>query len=139
MSVIKEMGELLRHEVVERHSFYQLNQFLLGGEPTVQAKMWQALRELKTRQQSLNSLKLEIEDLKDSQELLSIQRERLKGEDLDNAVLPEFGTPVAAREKEMLKRERDIELRRIDRQVAARSSARGLEFGFSTPASTARA
>lgn len=120
MSVIKEMGDLLQNEVAERHSFYQLNQFLLGGEPTVQAKLWQALRELKTRQQSLNSLRMEIEELKDSQELVSIQRERLKAEDLDNAVLPEFGTPVSNREKELLKREREIELRRIDRQVAAK-------------------
>ena len=55
------MDDLLKNEVVQRHSYFQLKYFLIGKEPTNQAKMWQCLRELKTRRQSLKAISLEIE------------------------------------------------------------------------------
>ena len=57
--------------------------FLIGKEPTNQAKMWQCLRELKTRRQSLKAISLEIEEAKDKLELLDINTKRKEAE-LDN-------------------------------------------------------
>lgn len=67
-----DMAELLKNEVAQRHSFFQLKYFLIGKEPTYQSKMWQCLRELKTRSDSMEALALEREEVKDKLELLDI-------------------------------------------------------------------
>lgn len=78
MSEIKEkISELLKNDVVSRHSYFQLKYFLIGKEPTNQAKMWQCLRELKARQEVLNSVDLQIEEEKDNLEICNISLERI--------------------------------------------------------------
>ena len=73
MPEIKEkISELLKNEVVSRHSY-----FLIGKEPTNQAKMWQCLRELKARQEILNSVDLQLEEEKDNLEIYNISLLRI--------------------------------------------------------------
>ena len=73
MPEIKEkISELLKNEVVSRHSYFQLKYFLIGKEPTNQAKMWQCLRELKARQEILNSVDLQLEEEKDPKKKAAI-------------------------------------------------------------------
>lgn len=103
-----EMEKLLETEVAQRHSYFQLKYFLIGKEPTNQAKMWQCLRELKTRRQSLKAICLENEDLKDKLELLDINRKRKEAE-LDK----NDGSD------ELLFKEIRIALRQINRQIQA--------------------
>lgn len=67
-----DMKELLKYEVCERHSFFQMKYFIINKEPTVQAKMWQCLREIKTRYESLEALELELEECKDNLELIEL-------------------------------------------------------------------
>lgn len=67
-----DMKELLKYEVSERHSFFQMKYFIINKEPTVQAKMWQCLREIKNRYESLEALELELEDCKDNLELIDL-------------------------------------------------------------------
>ena len=103
--LISDMDKSLEHEVSQRHSYFQLKYFLIGKEPTMQSKMWQCLRELKTRREGLESIKLELADLKDKLELLDIKSKRIEraltnGADMD----------------ELSRRENEIELRRIERQ-----------------------
>ncbi|RTK95776.1 MAG: hypothetical protein EKK64_05835 [Neisseriaceae bacterium] len=79
LSIKKEVDVLLENkEVVSRHSYFQLKYFLIGKEPTNQAKMWQCLKELKARKESLESIELEEEEIKDQIELIDIKMERLK-------------------------------------------------------------
>lgn len=78
--LMQEMTELLGNEVSQRHSYFQLKYFLIGKEPTNQAKMWQCLRELKTRKQSLKAISLERDELKDKLELLDINTTRKEAE-----------------------------------------------------------
>ena len=73
-----EAEELLKNEVVDRHSFFQLKYFVVGKEPTMQAKMWRCLTELKTRKEAIDSINLEIEETKDTIELLNIEEKRLE-------------------------------------------------------------
>jgi len=63
---------ILQNEVVERHSYFQLKHFLIGKEPTIQSKLWRCIREIKIRQDSIDAINLEIEDVKDDIELIEL-------------------------------------------------------------------
>lgn len=66
------IANILQNEVVERHSYFQLKHFLIGKEPTIQSKLWRCIREIKIRQDSIDSINLEIEDVKDDIELIEL-------------------------------------------------------------------
>jgi hypothetical protein len=104
-NLVNDMDKVLEHEVSQRHSYFQLKYFLIGKEPTMQSKMWQCLREMKTRRETLRSIKLELEDLKDKLELLDIKSKRIE-QALSNS----------ANMDDLSRRENEIELRRIERQ-----------------------
>ena len=106
LSLHEEMSGLLETEVSQRHSYFQLKYFVIGKEPTIQSKMWQCLRELKARSQSLKAIALEREELKDKLELLDITRQRKEAE-LDK----NDGSD------ELLFREIRISLRQTQRQI----------------------
>lgn len=73
-----EMKEILKNEIAERHSYFQMKYFIINKEPTIQSKMWQCLREIKTRHESLESIMLEIDDGKDNSELIDINIDKLE-------------------------------------------------------------
>jgi hypothetical protein len=105
MTLMDEMSVLLAQDVAQRHSYFQLKYFLIGKEPTNQSKMWQCLRELKSRKESLKSILLEREDLKDKLELLDINAKR-------KMIEIEKNNP-----SDLSFREMQIGLRQIDRQI----------------------
>lgn len=74
----KEIETVLKQDIVDRHSFFQLKYFIIGKEPTHQAKLWRCLRELKARKEAIESIKFEIEDTED--EVLLIKCDLLKEE-----------------------------------------------------------
>lgn len=53
----------------ERHSYFQLKNFIIDQEPTHQGKLWQCIREIKSRFDTLKSINLEIDNQKDLIEL----------------------------------------------------------------------
>jgi len=112
LELLSEMDHVLKHEVVQRHSYFQLKYFLIGKEPTNQAKMWQCLRELKTRRESLSSIELEMEETKDKIELLNISTEKIQGEMDYTSDLPNY-------KLKFLKKECEIKIRQIERQKKA--------------------
>lgn len=59
-----------------RHSYFQLKYFIVGKEPTTQAKLWQCLREMKVRKESLEGIALEKEEVLDKIELLKLGQEK---------------------------------------------------------------
>lgn len=82
-NLIDRMREVLKNEIAERHSYFQMKYFIVNKEPTVQAKMWQCLREIKSRYESLEALELELEDSKDNLELIDIDINKIS-KTLDN-------------------------------------------------------
>lgn len=112
--LLAEIEKVLENEPASRHSYFQLKYFLIGKEPTNQGKMWQCLRELKTRKESLDSLELEVEETKDRLELLDIKIERIK-----NPGVSPFGIDGPDDLSELDKREQVIRLRQAERQKAA--------------------
>jgi hypothetical protein len=71
-NILKQMNEILNYEMAERHSYFQMKYFIVNKEPTTQSKMWQCLREIKSRYESLQALDLEIDESKDNLELIDI-------------------------------------------------------------------
>ncbi len=74
-NLMNEINEVLLRAPENRHSYFQLKYFVLGKEPTTQSQMWQALRELQSRKDTIDSINLQLEDLKDDLELIEISRE----------------------------------------------------------------
>jgi hypothetical protein len=109
-NLYSEMDEFLKYEIIQRHSYFQLKYFLIGKEPTNQSKMWQCLRELKSRKDSLVAIDLETEDTKDKIELLDISIQKLSLKDENSG---DLNNPKLAN---LLKKELSIEKRQIERQ-----------------------
>lgn len=76
--ITKDIEDLNLDNMVNRHSFFQLKYFLLGKEPTHQAKLWQCLRELDSRRDSWEALLLEIDDVNDNIKLLDLNIQKLE-------------------------------------------------------------
>ena len=110
-SIKKEMSKILEHQLPERHSYFQLRYFLIGKEPTNQSKMWQCLRELKLRMDSLDSLELEYEEQKDKLEFLEIKEQSIQ--------LTTEDANAQESIKVLVLREKALNLRKITRKKTA--------------------
>lgn len=64
------------NDLADRPSLFQMQCFILQKEPTVQGKLHQCLLELKSRQESLDAIDLEIEEQEDRLEMLDIDLHR---------------------------------------------------------------
>jgi hypothetical protein len=107
--LLSQVDEILKNEVPDRHSFFQLKHFIVDNEPTIQAKMQACLQELKTRRTSLENMTLEIQDLQDQNALLSLEVESVEADGADD--------PVEARRHEILARQLRRKALRNDRQI----------------------
>lgn len=110
----EEMDTILDCGVVNRHSFFQLKYFVVAKEYTTQSRMWCCIRELQARKTSIDSLKRQIEELRDDKELLLIQSKRMKEPMV-------FG--VDSEPTELDKQEREIHVRKLNRKVEALDQA----------------
>ena len=110
MELKEELSRILKNEVAERHSYFQLRYFLIGKEPTIQSKMWQCIKELKIRKEALDSLELEYQEQKDKLELLGIEESLSEIEKFETNSEQE----LALRDKQ-----KEIKIRRIKRQKQA--------------------
>jgi len=71
------MSDVLKNNLPDRHSLFQLKYFIIGKEPTIQGKLWQCLREIKTRNEALESMDLEMAEAKDHLEIIEIEIEKM--------------------------------------------------------------
>lgn len=89
-ALIKQIEEVFPKdlEIINRHSYFQLQYFLIGKEPTNQAKMWQCLKELQSRKENLENIDIQIDEFKDDIELenlkiLEIENKEKQEENID--------------------------------------------------------
>lgn len=108
-NLMGDMAEILKNNVVERHSYFQMKYFIVHKEPTTQAKLWQCLREIKTRYEALEAAELEIEEGKDNLELINIKIEKLGKK--------RWNDNIDTLEED--KQEAKIELRKLERKKIA--------------------
>lgn len=108
--LINKADEILEeHSIADRHSYFQLKNYIIGKEHTLHGKMWQCIRELKTRRDSVDAIKLQIEDVNDKLELIDIQKEKLAiTSDYAETQLEQILLPLT-------KKEKVIKIRQLDR------------------------
>jgi hypothetical protein len=110
---MNQLDEVLKAEVAQRHSYFQLKYFVIGKEPTHQARMWQCLRELKSRREALTALDFEIEEAKDNLELSNMQVTEWESKK------PGRSVTATDQENNFDQRRYEINMRKLGRQVAA--------------------
>ena len=98
-------------ELPERHTFFQLKNFVIGKEYTVQGQLWQIVRELRSRRDSVESLQLQLEDSEDNLELIDIGIESYKEPDGFGFDSPR--TALRIREMKVLIRKKEREKRSL--------------------------
>lgn len=109
--LINKADEILsKHSLADRHSYFQLKNYIIGKEHTLHGKMWQCVRELKTRRDSIDAIKLQIEDVNDKMELIDIQKEKI-------ALLMAAQENVPPAPTDLIKRENAIKIRQADRDA----------------------
>ncbi len=76
--LIDEVQTILdNNDLPDRHSFFQIEKFIIGKEPTFQAQLWQIVREMQVRTETIANYQHELEDAEDELELFDVQVERL--------------------------------------------------------------
>ena len=106
--VLVSVEELLgKNKLVDRHSFFQLKNFVIGKELSATAKMWQIIRELKARKENIEAIQLQIEEVKDS-----LEENDIRMHDLEDQ-MNNFG---AITNKDVQYKLGTIQKRRFDRQ-----------------------
>lgn len=110
-------GILEKHPLTGRHSYFQLKYFIVGKEPTQQAKIWQCLREMKARRDALEAIQLERDETHDRIELVELEIERFKNKPASS----NFG--IDAEEDEIDKKEREIKIRQANRKLMSMKKA----------------
>lgn len=77
LNLIKKAEEILNHaDLPDRHTFFQLEKFNIGKEPTAQAQLWQIVREMQARMETVDSYRRQLEDAEDNLELFDLKIER---------------------------------------------------------------
>jgi hypothetical protein len=67
----------------ERHSFFQIKNFMIGKECTLQGQLWQTFREIRSRKDTLDAMFDQVAELEDNRELVDIQIEQLSNSKLE--------------------------------------------------------
>jgi hypothetical protein len=104
-------GILKKAEIPDRHTFFQIEKFMIGKEPTGQSQLWAISRELEARKETIDSYKKDLADAEDNLELIEIKIERLDLEIKNNKNRSDAESGLNIRECEInirkLAREKD--------------------------------
>ena len=77
VELIEKVQTILnKSDLPDRHTFFQLEKFVIGKEPTAQAQLWQIVREMQARLETVDSYRKQLEDAEDTLELFDIKIER---------------------------------------------------------------
>jgi len=109
-NLMEDMAKILKNKVIERHSYFQMKYFIIHKEPTTQAKLWQCLREIKSRFEAIEAATFETEDGKDNLELINIKIDKLIKK-----------IEKHEENEEITKRELEINLRKLGRKKISAS------------------
>lgn len=119
--LIQKAEKILKSvEIPERHSFFQIEKFMIGSQPTGQSQLWQIVKEIKARMENVESLTLQIEDTKDTVDELGIKANMAFN---DNTNQPKTG-----HNDDLTVALRKIEIKKLNRlKQSAQSSIEKLE------------
>lgn len=124
LEIFKKVDSILDvAEVPERHTYFQMKNFIVGKECTLQGQLWQVIREIRARRDSLEALDDQLADLRDNIELVELRIERLQLEKslefyLASPVASGF-TPIPEEVKSLDAQEKEVLIRKAHREKRA--------------------
>lgn len=75
---LSKINEILeKADLPDRHTFFQIEKFIIGKEPTVQSQLWAIIRELQARRETVEQFEKDLKDSEDNIELFDIKIEKL--------------------------------------------------------------
>lgn len=96
----------------DRHTFFQIEKFIIGKEPTAQAQLWAIVRELQARLDTVEQFQKDLKDAEDNLELFDIRIERLNRAIREESIKNESNVDLNIKEFEInirkLQREKEI-------------------------------
>lgn len=96
----------------DRHTFFQIEKFIIGKEPTAQAQLWAIVRELQARLDTVEQFQKDLKDAEDNLELFDIRIERLNRAIREESIKNESNIDLNIKEFEInirkLQREKEI-------------------------------
>lgn len=111
--LIEKVDSILKKsDMPDRHTFFQIEKFIVGKEPTAQGQLWQITRELQARRETVDSYKKDLLDSEDNLELFDIKIDRAGREIRELA-------NVDAEYTDLEIREREINIRKLQRDKDA--------------------
>lgn len=112
--LIEKVDAILKKaEMPDRHTFFQLEKFVVGKEPTGQGQLWQVVRELQSRKETVDSYRKDLADAEDNLELFDIRIERLSRE------IRHIAAEEAGNFSDLEIQEREINIRKLQRDKEA--------------------
>jgi hypothetical protein len=95
-----------KYKLPSKHSNFQIENFIVGKEVDNNGKIWQCIRELSARKESLDALSLELQDVSDNIELnkIKIQKLELKNKKESNVEI-----------KQLKEKEKQIKIKKLKR------------------------
>lgn len=76
--IMEKTEEILKEiEIPDRHTFFQIEKFMIGKEPTAQGQLWAIVRELQARKETVENFRKDLADAEDNLELFDLKIEVL--------------------------------------------------------------
>jgi hypothetical protein len=118
--LLNNVEEILQKvNLPDRHSFFQLEKFVLGKEPTGHAQLWQIVRELDARHETVEVYEKDLADAEDNLEAFDLRIERLDREIRTMST----ETPTEPDISDLDIKEREINIRKLQREKEALAKA----------------
>lgn len=99
---------LQKADLPERHTFFQIEKFIIGKEPTAQSQLWAIVRELKARRETIESYRIDLQEAEDNLELFDL---RIEMADRDMR-----RTSSESEDYDLIVQEKAINIRKLQRQ-----------------------
>jgi len=78
IELLEKTNDLLEKvKIPDRHTYFQIEKFIIGKEPTAQSQLWAILKELQSRKETVEQFHKDLKDAEDNLELFDIKIERL--------------------------------------------------------------
>jgi hypothetical protein len=110
MSTLTKVDEILKKaNIPDRHTFFQIEKFIIGKETTAQAQLWAIARELQARKETIDNFDKELKDVEDNLELMDLKIERI-----DRSIKKEASTNSECADLNI--KEYEINIRKLQRE-----------------------
>jgi hypothetical protein len=111
IELLEKTNDLLeKAKIPDRHTYFQIEKFIIGKEPTAQSQLWAILKELQARKETVDQFHKDLKDAEDNLELFDIKIERL------NRLIKNESSSSNVEESELNIKEYEINIRKLLRE-----------------------